>query len=111
MIARSFAFIYGRNQPSLGLLGFNITNDDFYKVAQEGSDITIDLPRRVVEVAKQEFNFTLSQIEYHLTTNKGIAQSFKKYGKRIWEEITAGEEPASEEMDHVPAVADSRLNW
>lgn len=45
VIARSFAFIYGRNQPSLGLLGIVMSDERFYEAAKEGEEIEIDLPQ------------------------------------------------------------------
>ncbi len=55
MIARSFAFIYGRNQPSLGLLGVTVTDEEFYTAAQEGEDITLDIPTRTITIERNNF--------------------------------------------------------
>lgn len=94
VIARSFAFIYGRNQPSLGLLGVTITDEEFYAAAQEGEDITLDIPNRNVIVGsgpgQKTFPFTLSEMEYNLTINNGVAESYRKFGKGIWESFTTG---------------------
>jgi 3-isopropylmalate dehydratase small subunit len=112
VIAQSFAFIYQRNQPSLGLLGFVIDNDRFYELAQDGEQISIDIPARKVSVASEEFPFQLSEIEYNLMENKGIAQSFQKYGKRIWTEMMAsGPAPESVSIEPDSAPVDGRLNW
>ncbi|KAK5046836.1 hypothetical protein LTR84_007190 [Exophiala bonariae] len=88
VIARSFAFIYGRNQPSLGLLGVAIDDDEFHQAAAEGEDITIDIPNRTVRVGDRDFAFQLSDMEYNLTVNNGIAASYKRFGKGIWETFT-----------------------
>ncbi|OAP59168.1 hypothetical protein AYL99_06466 [Fonsecaea erecta] len=88
VIARSFAFIYGRNQPSLGLLGVTMTDEAFYAVAQEGEEITLDIPTRTITVAGQTFPFILSEMEYNLTINNGVAESYRKFGKAIWERFT-----------------------
>ncbi|OAL40034.1 hypothetical protein AYO20_00452 [Fonsecaea nubica] len=103
VIARSFAFIYGRNQPSLGLLGVTMTNEAFYDVAREGEEITLDIPARTITVAGHSFPFTLSEMEYNLTINNGVAESYRKFGKGIWERFTgAGKEEA--EMSIVRAA-------
>lgn len=88
MIARSFAFIYGRNQPSLGLLGIAIDDDEFHQTAVDREDITIDIPSRIVAVGGKKFPFQLSDMEYNLTVNNGIAASYKRFGKGIWETFT-----------------------
>ncbi|KAI1610291.1 aconitase family protein [Exophiala viscosa] len=88
VLARSFAFIYGRNQPSLGLLGITVSDDAFFEAAKEGEDITIDIPSRSVTVGGQVFPFNLSEMEYNLTINNGMAESFRKFGKGIWENFT-----------------------
>lgn len=35
-------------------------------------------------MAGKSFPFELSEIEYNLTANKGIAAAFQTYGKHIW---------------------------
>lgn len=116
MIAKSFAFIYQRNQPSLGLLGFTIDDEAFYTAAKEDTDITIDVSARTVSVGGHSFTFALSEIEYNLTVNRGVAESYKRYGSGIWAHMTAaaavekeksGPSLMSLEEDH----ADKRLEW
>ena len=115
VIARSFAFIYARNQPSLGLLGIVMTNDTFYEAAKEGEDIEIDVTNRRITVAGKAFDFKLSEIEYMLTRNKGISESYKMYGKALWQELTAtsgsGKETASGIEQNVMKSPDKRMDW
>ena len=114
VIARSFAFIYSRNQPSLGLLGIVMEDEDFYSAAQEGEDISIDIGARSIEVAGKTFPFRLSNMEYKLTVNNGIANTYGCFGKTIWQRLMQEDGPS----DAAKAVAkdaaaslDSRLNW
>lgn len=88
VIAKSFAFIYGRNQPSLGLLGITITDERFYELARDGEEVTVDVEGRKARVGRENFAFQLSEIEYKMTVNGGIEDSFRVYGKGIWEELT-----------------------
>ncbi|KIV79205.1 hypothetical protein PV11_06776 [Exophiala sideris] len=88
VLARSFAFIYSRNQPSLGLLGMTVSDDAFFEAAVDGEDITIDIPSRSVTVGGKTFPFNLSEMEYNLTINNGMAESFRRFGKGIWETFT-----------------------
>ncbi|KAB8360661.1 hypothetical protein FH972_024399 [Carpinus fangiana] len=113
VIARSFAFIFSRNQPSLGLLGINIGDEAFFEAARDGEAIAIDVPRRVIRVAQRDFPFQLSEIEYQLTRNHGIASSYRMYGKAIWEKLTA---TTDDEKLHVAQetgnfAGDGRLDW
>lgn len=117
VIARSFAFIYGRNQPSLGLLGIVMEEEDFYAAAKDEVPISIDVPKRIITVGdgggKKEFRFELSEMEEQLMRNRGVTKSFKKYGKAIWEKLTdGGPEREGHEIPRAEHVnADSRLNW
>lgn len=110
VIARSFAFIYSRNQPSLGLLGIVMDNDEFYAKAKEDANISIDLQKRMIEVGGEEFPFQLSDIEFQLMENKGVAASFRKYGKSLWKKMTDSESDASETEEHFKPV-DKRMEW
>jgi homoaconitase/3-isopropylmalate dehydratase large subunit/3-isopropylmalate dehydratase small subunit len=113
VIARSFAFIYSRNQPSLGLLGIVMEDEDFYAAATEGEEIKIDMAARTIEVGGKTFQFRLSNMEYKLTINNGISKTYGRFGKKIWERLMQ-EEPEKGVKPALQAEAasmDSRLNW
>ncbi|KAK5219258.1 hypothetical protein LTR72_008440 [Exophiala xenobiotica] len=115
VLARSFAFIYGRNQPSLGLLGMTVSDNAFFEVAKEGEDITIDIPSRTVTVEGQTFPFNLSEMEYNLTVNDGMAKSFRRYGKAIWKNFTGsttGRKSISRALEEGDSVKkDRKMEW
>ncbi|KAK8060834.1 hypothetical protein PG996_010764 [Apiospora saccharicola] len=100
VIARSFAFIYSRNQPSLGLLGITIGDPAFYEAVDRGGEdveIEIDLMANVVRLGgsggdggRKEFAFELSQMEKRLTELGGVAPAFNKFGKQIFDALTSG---------------------
>ncbi|KAF2005769.1 aconitase family protein [Amniculicola lignicola CBS 123094] len=85
VIAESFAFIYSRNQPSLGLVGIAITAPDFYEVAVDGSEISVDLETNKLTVGDREFGFEFSEMERKLMELGGITQAFHKYGKELFQ--------------------------
>ncbi|KAL6903236.1 aconitase iron-sulfur domain-containing protein [Trichoderma evansii] len=87
VIAESFAFIYGRNQPSLGLLGFTMDDPAFYKAAVDGEEISIDLKTNRLIVGNQSFSFSLSAMERELVEAGGITPAFKKFGKQLFDMI------------------------
>jgi 3-isopropylmalate dehydratase small subunit len=84
VIAKSFAFIYARNQPNIGLLGITITDEEFYAVAKQGVDITIDVGRSRVKCGGQTFPFQLSDMEKQLIAAGGLTEAFKKFGKQLF---------------------------
>lgn len=114
VIARSFAFIYSRNQPSLGLLGIVMDDDAFYEAATEGKEISVDMTTRRIQVAGKDFPFQLSNMEYKLTTNNGIAKTYGRFGKRMWETLMREDAPPEDikaVMKDDAASLDNRLNW
>ncbi|KAK4958728.1 hypothetical protein LTR10_003524 [Elasticomyces elasticus] len=109
VIARSFAFIYSRNQPNLGLLGIVMTDDAFYEAAVDGVEIAIDVDGRVVRVAEQEFAFALSDTEMALWEQGGMSNAFAKWGKRMLEEVAM---PARSSFGSKPLPkADDGMKW
>lgn len=89
VIAESFAFIYSRNQPSLGLLGIEMGNNaEFFAAAQDGVDIEVDSANDIVRVGGQEFGFKLSGMEKRLIDLGGITPAFLKFGKAMFDELS-----------------------
>jgi 3-isopropylmalate dehydratase small subunit len=85
VIAKSFAFIFQRNMPNLGLLGITITDDAFYDAAQDGFNVAINFSAKVVDVNGRKFGFELSQMERELFKHGGISSAFSKFGKQLFE--------------------------
>ncbi|CEJ94417.1 hypothetical protein VHEMI09954 [[Torrubiella] hemipterigena] len=88
VIARSFAFIYARNQPNLGLLGIVMEHDEFYTLATNGCDIEIDVDARLVRVQEREFGFKLAPLEVRLWEQGGIGAAFQQWGKGVLAAMT-----------------------
>ncbi|OMH78463.1 putative aconitate hydratase [Zancudomyces culisetae] len=84
VIAKSFAFIYSRNQPNMALLGICLKDEKFYELAVDGAQVDIDLPNRTVSVAGVSFPFTLSLMEERLISGGGVTEMYKLYGKSIF---------------------------
>jgi 3-isopropylmalate dehydratase small subunit len=89
VIARSFAFIYGRNQPNLGLLGITITDDSFYEAAADGASIDVDLDDTKVRIGEKEWSFQFSKMERELTQAGGLSNAFRKFGGKLFEIMCA----------------------
>lgn len=79
VIAKSFAYIYARNQPNNALLGIVVTDEKFYELAQEGSRVIVDVQQRFVEVEGYRVYFTLTQLEENVLNGGGLQNLFKRY--------------------------------
>ncbi|EHK47694.1 hypothetical protein TRIATDRAFT_44417 [Trichoderma atroviride IMI 206040] len=99
VIAESFAFIYGRNQPSLGLLGFTMDDPAFYKAAADGEEISISLETNSLTIGDREFSFSLSAMERELVEAGGITPAFKKFGKQLFDMICGSTKDARREVE------------
>lgn len=88
VIARSFAFIFQRNMPNLGLMGITMQDEQFFEAATEGVDITIDFQKRALKAGGKEFQFQLSQMEKRLYDHGGISSAFRHFGKHLFEVMT-----------------------
>lgn len=87
MIAKSFSFIYGRNQPTIALLGINITDDEFYTRAITGVEIEINIPRRAVILDHKEYSFVLDEMELRLIESRGLAAAYLKFGRTVFQSL------------------------
>ncbi|OQU98966.1 hypothetical protein CLAIMM_04674 [Cladophialophora immunda] len=84
VIAKSFAFIYSRNQSNLALLGIVIKEDEFYNSLREGEEISIDVEQKTVSRGGRDFPFQLSSIEEALIASGGVGEEYKKAGSRLF---------------------------
>lgn len=107
VIVRSFAFIYARNQPNLGLLGIVMEDDEFYALATDGRDIEIDVDCRLIRLQDQTFSFKLAPLEVRLWEQGGIGAAFKQWGKGVLEAMTG----AKASTKTLEAQRESELAW
>ena len=95
VIAKSFAFIYARNQPNLGLLGFELRDHRFWEKVDDRSNIRIDLDELMVHLeiddqgTWESFEFKLSPMQRRLMECGGAANAFGRYGKGLWQALTS----------------------
>lgn len=88
VIAKSYAFIYARNSPSLGLMSIVIADNEFYELAQDGKEVEISLSDGEVRVDGKAFGFEFSELERKLMDLGGIAQAFQQHGKGMFEALS-----------------------
>ncbi|KAJ9073352.1 hypothetical protein DSO57_1017414 [Entomophthora muscae] len=84
VIAKSFAFIYSRNQPNMALLGITLPDPEFYEIVQEGSDVSIDVPNRKVMAGGRTFSFQLSTMEERLMAGGGVSAMYSQFGDKLF---------------------------
>lgn len=111
VIAKSFAFIYSRNQPSLGLVGVVIDHPDFYSMAADGTEIQIDTMKNTVTVGDSIFPFRLSPMEKSLVKLGGITPAFMKFGKEIFSTLCRAGTTANTSFDVNAASGNDSMQW
>lgn len=111
VIARSFAFIYGRNQPNLGLLGFVMDDEEFYKLAADGEQIEIDVTGRTAKIGGKIFPFQLSELEWQLVKQGGMTNAFRKWGKGLLEVMTATKPSHGKDVGIIDGKDKFEMQW
>eukprot|EP01013_Petalomonas_cantuscygni_P038154 TRINITY_DN69198_c0_g1_i1.p1 TRINITY_DN69198_c0_g1~~TRINITY_DN69198_c0_g1_i1.p1 ORF type:complete len:1171 (+),score=183.04 TRINITY_DN69198_c0_g1_i1:180-3692(+) len=100
VIAKSFAYIYARNQPNVGLPGIVITDEKFYDAVgasaewQASPDVStgtslnaevdVDFDARVVRVSGMEFPFELAVVEERLLAGGGTEKLYARFGPQLF---------------------------
>src|SRR5271155_5862619 len=87
VIARSYAFIYGRNQANNGLLGIRLDNDEFYGLAEEDAEISLDIRKRIITYVGKDFAFELDPIEEALLSAGGLLSVYNRYGTSLFRKL------------------------
>jgi homoaconitate hydratase len=109
VIARSFAFIYGRNQVNNGLLGICLDEDKFYEIAQEGEAVTIDMELRTITCGGHDFKFLLDPIEEQLLSGGGLLSVYEKYGQSLFRRLQSL--TSSKGRIGIPENPVSQIEW
>lgn len=84
VIAKSYAYIYSRNQPNMALLGVVVKDSKFYEMAMEDSNIELDIPSRTVKVGSETFSFVLDPMEEMLISGGGVTSLYSKFGSSLF---------------------------
>jgi homoaconitate hydratase len=91
VVAKSYAYIYGRNQPNMALLGVIVKDEGFYNLAKEGSLVTLHLAERMISVSDNEgkdtpvvFSFELSRMEEAMIQGGGVTELYRSYGPSLF---------------------------
>lgn len=87
VIAKSFAFIYQRNQVNNGLMGIKLQDDRFFQVAQEGKEIVIDIKNRQIHCEGKSFVFGLERIQEQLLREGGLVRTYERYGPSLFAKL------------------------
>lgn len=87
VIAKSFAYIYSRNQANFALFGVIVTDDNFYNSVSEGSEIEIKVAERKVHMDGKSYPFKLDVVEERLQASGGIAPRWKRHGKNLFRKL------------------------
>ncbi|KAJ1884214.1 hypothetical protein LPJ66_010719 [Kickxella alabastrina] len=78
----------------MALLGIVLKDEKFYELAQEGVEVSIDLPNRKIHCAGYTFPFNLSTMEERLILGGGVTEMYKKYGNLLFRAAIAADPEA-----------------
>ncbi|OLL24270.1 putative aconitate hydratase [Neolecta irregularis DAH-3] len=89
VIAPGYAFIYGRNQLNMGLLGIIIKDEEFYELSKEGAVVSIDQDNLVVTVQgfDKKFTFKLTDFEQKLISGGGVTALYDKFENQLFRSL------------------------
>lgn len=115
MIAKSYAFIYARNQANNGLLGIKLGDERFYDLAKEGVELEVDVANRKVRCCGEEFGFVLDPIEEKLLAAGGLLKVYNLYGTKLFKKLQEAAANGEKTKKTVSLIlhekADSKLDW
>lgn len=87
IIAKSYAFIYGRNQANNGLLGIALDDEEFYEIAQEGVEVHIDVSNHLIRCGGRTFSFRLDPIQQQLLASGGLLKVYSQFGAELFKKL------------------------
>jgi homoaconitate hydratase len=87
IIAKSYAFIYGRNQATNGLLGIKLDDEEFYGLAQEGAEVSIDIRNRLIHCCGSTFSSGLDPIQQELLSSGGLLRVYNQFGAELFKKL------------------------
>jgi homoaconitate hydratase len=87
VIAKSYAFIYGRNQANNGLLGIKLNDEEFYELAHDGEEVSIDVTNHVVHCGGKGFSFRLDPIQQKLLSSGGLIKVYNQFGADLFKKL------------------------
>lgn len=113
VIAKSFAFIYGRNQANNGLLGIIMKDEKFYELAREGVDLEIDVEGRLISCCGDKFPFRLDPIEKSLLAAGGLLKMYHVHGTSLFKRLQEAADRGAKERSTIDDEegSDSKLDW
>ncbi|KAH0842652.1 3-isopropylmalate dehydratase [Fonsecaea pedrosoi] len=95
VIAKSYAFIYQRNQVNNGLMGIKLLDEDFYRLAQEGEEVTIDVKNRKIHCQGRTWDFRLDRIQEQLLAEGGLISTYERYGPGLFSKLQSLDQKTS----------------
>jgi len=118
VIARSYAFIYMRNQVNNGLIGIKLQDDEFYRLAQEGEEVVIDIKNRSIHCGGQTWAFRLDRIQEQLLAEGGLIRTYERFGPSLFAKLQSSDarpDRSNGRLDHDVQRQDSTeeksLDW
>ncbi|OAP55199.1 hypothetical protein AYL99_10899 [Fonsecaea erecta] len=102
VIAKSYAFIYQRNQVNNGLMGIKLQDDEFYLLAQEGEEVEIDVKNRQIHCKGRIWNFRLDRIQEQLLAEGGLISTYERYGPSLFSKLQSLDQKSGKSSRNAP---------
>lgn len=91
-----------------------LDHDDFHSLVADGAEIKIDIALREVCLGGRTFAFKVDDMELALIENGGMAPAFARFGKDVFERLSASGSREADRMsyqDHKIGGASQELQW
>lgn len=103
VIAKGFAFIFGRNLLTMNLFGICMNDPAFYAIVKEGTSLKIDVPNRTIIVDSQKFSFSLSKIQETIYDHGGLISMYRSQGSQLYSHLA--------QVGNAESLCCSSLKW
>jgi 3-isopropylmalate dehydratase small subunit len=95
------------------LLGIKLQDEEFYRLAQEGEKVVVDVGSRTVSCAGGAWPFELDPIQEHILAKGGLLATYELYGRDLLPKLQALISSTSRAKKAKPVGANdsNRLEW
>ena len=78
-----------------------MNDDEFYELAQEGVEVSVDIAKRIITCGGKEFKFDLDPIEEALLRTGGLLSVYNRYGTTLFRQLQQAAAAASRRQSSV----------
>ncbi|MCC7430558.1 3-isopropylmalate dehydratase [bacterium] len=88
VIAKSFAYIHYRNLANMGIPFVKVTDERFFELVCEGTEVSVDLEKSVVTCQNEVFCFEpIAETIASILVGNGIVELYQKHGREVFSKL------------------------